>query len=306
MNTDRHVSRAWLLIIALSLAASLPLRGLMADDFAVEGDAELLDLLKEAQLTNASKFPRGKLAAVVRQSHTRGGKPTTMTWDASVVWDEANTFLEYKTRTEDPEFVAKSHHLLIRKPRETIGYDPVFRRATFETDTDRELIRELRLRPDECWFKYEGRFDFTVLFELAKPESIGRRGLLRCIVTKEGDDRVVVERKMEGDATFRMVASLAQDGNIVAYDGAGGGIKTDGKYEWAQLESGAWRLKKFDSTFEELKSGLKSVYTMEVTSYNESADIPASRFEASSLDIPADAEIVDVNASGRKVRPKTR
>ncbi len=288
---------AEVLAILLALRAAT-----FADEaFDVEGDPELLKLLLAAQNTNASAFPEGELKANVRFARSKGKALEEL--QAHVAWQGERTWWDYDL-TEVVAEREKQRELgrIIETPQSLATFFPESNLLQIYWAERRSYNRLLNLRPDRRWFSTGTDYGFSKLLDVLDVGAPGRRGQAAVRVWKEADDTIVVERIAEAGGKMRMTASLAMDGNIVAYEcelTSTSTIDENGRLEWVRAPSGRWRLSRYAFDIKYLRSGGAVHCELDITEFSEQLADAAIRFEIASLNVPQGTKVEEFTDKGR-------
>lgn len=263
----------------------------------VEGERELLDLLRAAQSTNKVGFQRGRLTAHIEARwHTvNDGQELdrTETGDVTLTWDGERTYYEYThhgTRSDRDHGTSHAGRML-DLPDRRIWYNPEIGLAEVGLDKRKDSPWLVHVRPDQTWFRYFIPDGPTWKEILDPPETPN----LRLVVKREGADRIIVEihrgtsRDNKTQLGMRIIASLSEGGNVIAYEDLGAPGETPswdkGEYEWVPDGRGNWRLKRLVRTGIDVHDDDRGElhYVLDVTEYDPEPVIPRSRFEMASL-----------------------
>ena len=260
----------------------------------VEGNEDLLQLIIAAQKTNQTLFPEGQLKAKVRgEWRSVKGGVTSFTVDAvaDVVWDGKKTFWDYRLTAEwRPEEGNKS--VISAQMIETDGmlywYSAERNRAQKIADQVSGYHSELKLRPDQIWFKLGESIDWLDVLKLsAQPPKV-----TKFVVRQAENGNVVVERHFEGGKILRIEASFEAGGNIVAYETIlrdRRGIWRKGTYEWAKDSRGRFYLRSYlyKRSVDGDPQRPDRIFSLEVLDFNPEPVIAPDRFEWASLKVPS-------------------
>jgi hypothetical protein len=281
--------------VALSLVAAV---GICSDAACwgaapIEGDAALLQMLVDVQATNLTLFPRGELTAEVSE------KFAPLDAEATVVWDGSRTYTRFRTKTivqsPVPNMPGKFESLdsiqegeMIEAPGVLMLHFPSLlqARSYVEHESGTGCFRELKLRPDQIWFSYEGVVN---LKELISPTSTRAEGV-KFVVKRDGPDRIVVERHFGGGSYISFVASLSSGGNIVSFEtilSTAKNIWGKGTYSWDRDPLGRWYLRelRYEVAFLGDPQQIDRDFSLRVTKFNADPIIPSDRFEFSSFKV---------------------
>lgn len=271
----------------------------------IEGDASLLQVLREAQEANASRFLRGSLKASVDEVTPQ----TRFTAQAHLVWDGERTWWEYSVRHVDRErntfHTSQDGIQLVQTPDELIWYNPALKQLQRILDKSSGYYRQLALRPDQSWFVFEGH-PTTPWSEIFDPGLV-EEYVERIIVVQEGD-HVHVDRIYTVGFKTRSTVSLSQGANVVAYDweaesGASGGFPyaRSGKYEWAPDGNGRWRLAslRYQHHLPGQEDDPAYKYELTVDEFDPDPEIPSDRFTLEGLDVIPGTVIHETGPQGR-------
>lgn len=285
--------RRYLLFVGRILVAAVGVcvASVCYGDAPVEGDAALLKTLVDVQATNLTLFPKGELTAEVREKFSQ------LDIKATVIWEGSRTYTRFRTKQviERP-IKGKSGEMeavdsiqegeMIEIPGVLMVHFPSNHQARryVEHVAGAGYLRELKLRPDQIWFSYEGDVN---LKELISPTSTRAAGV-KFVVNREEPDRVIVDRYFGGNAYLRFVASLASGGNIVSFETMHPGpkdISSKGSYAWERDKEGRWYLRElhYEAILRSNPKLLSQDFTLRVMEFNPEPVIPSNRFEFSSF-----------------------
>lgn len=283
--------------------------GLCARDVRgqVEGDATLLELLRAAQLTNMAQYPSGELHATVKSQWDGATVDVT----ATVVWKGEATYWDYELSRTSSDNSSHEKCQLIDDGRTLISYWPETRFLQRISDRMMGRAEQLSLRPDQIWYRIEGIANWAKLLDPSEVSKGAGGDAARIVVTRLDEDKVQVERRRASGTTLRIVASLAENGNVIEYEGIPGktgGIWRKGSYVWSKSADGRSFLKEYD--YVRALSGNRRkpdrVFHLSVDSFRPDAPIAPDRFQMSSLNVPADAIVEDVSAAGSRRYGRSR
>lgn len=268
----------------------------------VEGDADLLQLLIEAQETNRAQFRRGKLTARAVE------KVQNIETEATIVWDGERTCWTYyrlitaaapRAGEKGPRVLEREGSMIYANGR-LMCYWPKPGLAQMIADKSTTYESILKLRPDQIWFTMEGRYDWR---DVLVPQTTADN-LLKISVRREGSDGVVVEQHYRNGNILRYVASLRQGANIISYEkvfgsGREGSWRT-GEYEWEQDRRGNWYLKHCEWKWSSRGDPeiLDLDYVLDVLEFDPDPVIPPERFEFASLKL-ASGTTVEARSGGK-------
>lgn len=270
----------------------------------VEGDGALLELLRSAQETNATLYPRGRLSVEATfVSRTFEGEERRTQVTGYLVWDGENTYRDFVRLDQNPTYTQRKLVSSIDSDNKRIVHVPD--RSALETyeGPSAKVPRIYRLRPDELWFRLERETEWKLVLSPTHLAEFVEKYLVRRL----DEDRVLVERHHADDSVFRIEASLRTGGNIVRYElsqpnEVRKGMWADGRFHWAKHSSGVWYLKQYDymRSFSNNPQEPDHVYSMVVTDFDPNPSIPRSRFEMASLDLAAGTMVTEYGPDNRE------
>lgn len=271
----------------------------------VEGDGTLLKTLLDVQTTNLTLYPKGELTAEVSESVSQ------LEAKATVIWDGNRTYWKYRLKqvvpapTRETPRDRQSHDSIqegemIEIPGELMVNFPSLLQARryVKHEFGEGYVRELKLRPEQTWFRFEGRID---LKDLISPTS-RRSQDIRFVVKRDPPDQVVVERRnvtasLATGSYMLFVASLAAGGNITGYEiikPTEYDLYSKGDYSWAQDAAGHWYVRELHSQESSTNrpEHIMRDLRIKVTHFNAEPSIRNDRFQFSSFDF-ADGTVVE-------------
>lgn len=305
MRAASLIGLSLLEVLSSTLAAAIP----------VEGDLSLLQLVRDAQATNQSRFQRGALTAKASQRTVSQLSEYDVT--ATLIWDGAHTFWDHTFDDESqvtwPDGQVASpapyHALMLETPAERVEY------YTQRADGRGMVLRFpnpplgaypaiLRLRPDQVWFRqhYTPVPDWRSAFDPEKHADVNTK----LVVRRESTDRIVIEIHSTNTPPTMFVVSLAHGGNVVSTHTDANpdpklrarGIQrvtSHADFEWEQNPSGIWFLRRLVNTWvdPDHDAPFDWRYELDVTEFDPDPVIAADRFTYDSLHVPEGA-IVEV------------
>ena len=279
-------------------------------DIAVDGDAGLLRAIRDAQVTNAAEFKRGEMRCRIHD------RMADMDINTSIIWDGDKAFWEYKLSEPagDPR-AAKTGKARRSETGRFIDdgnvisyYFPDSKFAQIITDRSAAYRSQFKVRPNELWFKLEGVYLWSSLLDPDRTSD-----LLKYVVREEPDDRIVIDYcNLKNGEIIKVVASLAQGGNIIGYETAAhtkdpketGAFWRRGKYEWERYGPDRWYLKHFE--YQRSSTGspkeLHFDFVLDVESFTPNPQIPPDRFESASLMVAQGTVVEQTGKSARTYR----
>lgn len=310
MQTARKLGAATVSLCVLSL---LSLQLSAAAGVPVEGDVQLLRMVRDAQITNAAQFQRGAMRCKIHD------RRVDLQIDATVVWDGEKTFWEYELsermpRTEgtnQPKGRRTEKGRFIEEGKLRSFYFPESRFAQIINNGNQGYRDQFKVRPKDLWFKMEG---IHVWAEFLNPDA-EPPPIFSLTVRRDGDDRVIMERRNQRNDVMTVVASLAQDGNIIQYESAphsgNESLPKDsrsfwrwGRYQWAKDARGVWYLKHYE--YKRSSTGspteLNFDFVVDVESFNPNPDIPPDRFKLASLKLPNGTTVEEIGPNPKTYR----
>ncbi|HVC97126.1 MAG TPA: M56 family metallopeptidase [Pirellulales bacterium] len=275
------------------------------DEAPVEGDRTLLKTLLDVQTTNLTLYPKGELTVEVNETVSQ------LELKATVIWDGDRTYWKYRLKqvvpapTREKPRDGQSHDAIqegemIEIPGELMVYFPSFLQARryVKHEFGEGYVRELKLRPEQTWFRFEGTIN---LKELISPTSRRSKGT-RFVVKRDPPDQVVVERRsatgsLATGSYMLFVASLAAGGNITGYEiikPTNYDLYGKGDYSWAQDGAGHWYVRELHSQESSTNrpEHLMRDLRIKVTHFDAEPQIRNDRFQFSSFDF-ADGTVVE-------------
>lgn len=274
----------------------------------VEGDAELLRALRDAQGTAQSAFPHGRLVARVRlrnslrepgvrESNPDFYKETNA--DVTVIWDGEFTYRQGSYTSQEshaPPDESPTRGESIETPEMVWTYNPDIPFAKFRDANGFRGDRMYRLRPDEVWFHdpvtsrhtWEQRFD---------PDDVNwSRGRPRKWIVEPGEGGLVAVT-IEYTGTTRkieIVASLDQGGNVLSCrhtpnDAAPPDTFNpwqEATWEWVATADGRWRLDRMRARYSsDGRPEDAAHFDIDVLEFDADYRPPPERFTLESLNI---------------------
>ncbi|MGH7138899.1 MAG: hypothetical protein ACREHD_24400 [Pirellulales bacterium] len=273
------------------------------------GDKALLDFVYAAQLTNWIRYPDGQLKAKVHARYFAGDAPSEVDIEATLVWRGESCYSSYvAVESYSKGKPIKEREELIETPSIVVMYSRQNKLMTMYKPTEQTATYrdELRLRPDQQWFRLEGIVDWADLLDPKVSKKPRGAAVTEYAVTMDGDDRVVVERRHANDSALRIVASLAAEGNIVEYEGHAeqGQHWRHGTYDWERNSGGRLFVKRchWENTRVGNRRKPERTFTMEVAECDLNPNISADRFQLSSLDAPPETVVEEIGPGGVRSR----
>lgn len=268
----------------------------------IEGDAELLNVIRAGIKTARSKYPHGDLSAVVSIGPSRA-----IIHD--LAWLEGNTYCEYEmhmfaTAERQGEPAKGLRCVSIENDSEIVTWIPSVKAVNRFPRGAASLPSELRVTPRDNWFVFQDTsIDLERMFDRDNP-----KGAVSGFAVKQDGDRVFVTRKHLTDGQKRDVVfefSLALGALPVAYHTTGGkgGSAYKGKYEWQLDTIGRPYLAKYAWSRVIGPSVPRDVpdFEMEITRW-DTAVVPPSKFTFASLALPDGTQIVTHDSNGFATR----
>ena len=281
-------------------------------DAPVEGDQALLKTLADVQATNLALYPKGELTAEVDEKFSK------LAAKATVIWDGNRTYWKYRLKQvghvpvkgkpgEMEEVDSVQEGEMIEIPGELMLYFPSFLQARryVQHESGEGYARELKLRPEQTWYKYEGDID---LKELISPTSTRMQGC-NFVVSSKPPDQAVVECRNKSGCCLRILASLAAAGNIIGYEilePTKDDLYSKGEYSWAQDSAGRWYLRELHSQESSTPrpENICREVQIKVTHFNAEPVIRNDRFSFSSFDFAEGTVVEDGLILGNRAGSK--
>ncbi len=299
LEIRRSVGAAYLVVFLLAWGILRCSATASEDDFRIEGDPELIQLLMAAQTSNRAAFPEGELTAKV----TLTGTGRKLDLEAHMAWQGESSWWDYHLAEQGQDGVPTLEAgSIIETPQTLVTFFPGSNLVQIYAAKRRSYNRYLNLRPDRRWFATGDDIRFDELLDVLDENAQGRNGQVAVRVWKEANDTVVVERIPKVGGIFRMTASLAMDGNIVSYasePSAKWTIAGNGRLDWVRAPSGRWRLERYEHDLEYLvrRKG-KFHCELEVTEFSEDLEGGAGRFEIGALNIAQGVKVQEFTPTG--------
>ena len=279
---------------------------------SVNGDPNLLLMIRDAQHANKDRYPFGEIQ-VVAETGENGGPAPHRRIEALVRWDKDQQRINgaFADPSEDKaggkkKLLAQTFKLVYRDHR-SVMYVPEQRLMTISDVGKWGHLPLTQLLPQDWWYgKLNGEGQSWAercdLMLRLPPE------VLRHIrVRRLSEDRVEVSRDAGAHGSFRQVSSLRDDGNVILDQSADlvNGVEEKRAYVWSRDARSRCYLKscRIERHFHKRQDrGEGTVYwTYEVTRFNPDMHPPQAIFEEGAIKI-APGTIVDDRIAGRRRR----
>ncbi len=211
---------------------------------AIEGDANLLALMQDAQRAYENRYPRGELTAEVEVGFVGSKNPSQvvdgrLTWDGKKSLFRGNRWSNPKT-AEFPEGHPQTAVFAMIRDEKTISSHGLKAKIVRIASTSKVGPPPYDpVPPDEGWF---GQKEATrPWIELLGPHpSMPQDGVKRYVVKRLDDDRIELTREDHDGSRLRWVASQRDDGQIVEHecDSATTVDRAHSRYRWARDAKG--------------------------------------------------------------------
>lgn len=299
---------------ALAVALALGMAAAVTAAVPVEGDGDLLALLRSAQETNALLYPSGRITVSAREEISGDAADATITWSGDQTrWDYTRRQRIPGPQADgSPRPDAVTEGYIIRGPGRVMWYSPGARQAQMATGAPVGAgVPDILDVTPEAWHRMDGPFgylergDWKVLLDPERaPPSV-----TKYVVSRAGGDEVIVERHYTTGNVLRITASLSLGGNVVSYErvpfgrptaevGRGEVVWNKGNYHWVLANDGQWRPSHF-SCERRGKAGPIVKYTLDVSSFDASVRMPAQFFTEGALKLAPGTIVIE---SGQRER----
>ncbi len=272
----------------------------------VEGDAALLATLRDANVMNSARYPKGELEAVV--DFRQGDNPLVLSgsYRISIAWDGARyrkTILGSRTTDKslvqtrekvDPDqqnYSSQVDRLEISDGNTTLILSQLH--AQLDRSSAPSPIQYSSVRPNDWWYgKIDGKR--RPWAEMLGPHPKFPHGRIeKYSVRKLDDDRVEVRRFDRAGGGFRAVADLALEGNVVEFtaDSVNPNQTIKVTYTWERDPRGRLLLR--DCVEVRTLESMKSESHYRLIRFDPDAKLPASLFAVDPQRLPPDTFVED-------------
>lgn len=268
------------------------------------GDPALLDWVRAANATNETKVKKGSLSATVNEVSSGNERKK----EIFVVWDGDASYVECTSTETTPEAYVggpnrhpqKSirHLIAIRRGGEKWIYDVDQKHLEHITDPKLENALIHPVCPDGVWFRpvwSKRRWVDLIDPELFPPSKFS------VIATRTKGGRVSVLRTLtESDESEELIWAPDCGGHLVSAQATMKKVVEDTKYEWVQLEGGAWYPLRviFERTTPTGTLVKRTVF--EIHEFDPSPAITPDRFDPNSLKLDPEAFIREMGPGGTR------
>lgn len=287
----------------------------IGEEVVIEGDPELLELLRTAQLTSEAQFTRGRLVAEIHDEWRTGLHSHSV---VDVTWEGENTYFDAEFHLElvhdlsqqdffdvndaieeaEKEFLDE-RLIAIETPGMKCRYKVDRQDADIEFHTGRLSLWPIYYaRPDQLWLGSFRRQDvpWSRVFNSKHPRTSGRFK-----IAMMGDNDVLLERFVKGRKSSEVVCSLPMGGRVIR---AKRWIKPEPErnvlareesavFRWEQLPGGFWIVREMEEThtYPDISDAPLLRFTAKVLEYDPDPEIPADRFEVQGLHLPPGTQV---------------
>lgn len=294
------------------------------DELEFVGDASLLQVVRDAQETNGSAFPRGRMTAKVRLNIPAAADVRSTTADVEIIWSEDRTYWKYDFTQEraDPKHPTRVERAvrMVETGKERLWYSPDQKRVDVDFKSDTSPHEVLLVSPDHLWYCTAGNADQAwkkCWRDYLDPEKY-RNGRVIFSVDRGEEQDVVVTRhhsfELNGnelDVMLTIVVSLSRGGNVVRFDrtpiaGAPPGVDAygeHGEYEWSALGDGrfaprAFRFRQYVQDPDEPEL----TFDVDIESFDPNPTIKPNQFTLAALEIEPGTIVEERGGQGRTYR----
>ncbi len=287
----------WLLMAACKPQAA-------RSEVVIEGDSALIDVVRSAQATNRSNYPRGELEADV------DSLVGTLQYTAHVtlIWDKGGTYWKYHQqeilKTREPS--EQDGEIIEAESPAQIFYSPKARLLQVCAAKKLSYGDHLNLRPDRAWFGHRLLFDFDQMFDPAFNPVYTRRFVIR-----QEQQEIHVDRYFGDDddaGCIRFVVSMDHGGNVIAFDSVdpqgSAAPWYRGRYGWAESAQGVWYVEKMKLERSTAGSPDEVDFSLDiaVVRFEPEPTIEPARFTRESLKIEPGTKVEEYDLSNKLAR----
>jgi hypothetical protein len=275
------------------------------------GDAGGIDVLRDAQRANQSRYAQGEMRVTYREGQTGSLNVHSYTkchliWSGERAWTELESW-PVSSRDEVPSTISYDVGQWLVDGAKTFQYAPEGRRAFITANVSSQPPVKAWLTPESCWYGRWGNEGVSWL-QMLDPRLITKVDNTKIAYTTAelADGRIEVVRE-DGQLGTRlvMVFDMAKDGNLEQHEFSfpSAHYKTKGTCTWARSPKGDWYLarREEDCDFEGPQGVDHTYKSLEVTEFDYGRPIDPKRFTIESLKLPDGATIRD-EVRGRTLR----
>ena len=281
---------------------------------SVDDGGALGALIRDALRANEGRYPHGTLRVKVTRNRELNSIPdrlieTRVQWDRELIRTSAEILETRIAANKRVPSVSRDTVDTIVGRTSVSSFSRSAGRVATWTPPKMPVPEGVLLRPEDLWYgKTEGKgLSWSAFLDPAYRSPIDPTAAVTFEVKRLDDDKVQVTRDIAGVARFRIVCSLAADGNVVEAEMLGDrpslAQRHHRRYEWRRDDKKRLILKTYESiqvySHEGKSSETKTTY--EVLDFDPDSSPAPSEFGVTSLPVPPDAFAIDGD-TGRRTR----
>jgi hypothetical protein len=313
--------------VCVASVVLLTTASLEAGDARIEGDADLLRAIRDAQITAEGQYRRGSLTAEIDDEWVTGlhsHSVVNAVWDKQAIYwetefhmesaaDPASYSIDLKRPLKDHEKeVSDGRMIVIETPGMSCRYRPDGPSATIRFGAPRkESIPVHEFRPAQVWHTFHrAGAPWSRQLDPAEPQAPEK-----FVVRREDADHVIVERHLPDGESLKITVSLAIGGRVEQYEytprSADRATRSHdaGRFTWEQLGPGVWIVRETEQThrFSGRRDPVVGSYRMKVLKYDPNPTIARDRFDVAALQFPSGTRVSEIRgtAPNRKIKSYT-